>query len=289
MKKQGKFDAAFIVFHGTHASQGSAYNQLIQRIDNLLKDSNIQLHSQRVLYTDILEHWNERIWEQMSNRISWRTLRRFLLSGFTKVLGHDLHHRPWMKVYEETQLRIAGAIYDATRAIDGDGKIIIRASSVMCHSISCFFWDAQKYLLDDRSVDNGFWSNPHKFARSIKQTSSFTKNDIYELGGRNIRAIVTTGNLIPLLITPHLNDKIIPIKKLNSDFEWHNYYNRNDVLSWPLGPLSDEYGDLVQDHISKGAYGLMLNMLTWWNPLSHHYGWADVESIRKIASILAEE
>lgn len=60
-----------------------------------------------------------------------------------------------------------------------------------------------------------------------------------------------------------------------------NYFDRQDVLGWPLSPLSESYDDLVQDRqIDVGNY------FSSWNPLSHLDYWGDKDFLEPLVDFL---
>ena len=69
---------------------------------------------------------------------------------------------------------------------------------------------------------------------------------------------------------------------VETGFEWHNYFNPNDALGWPLQPLGRGYETLVADHSILAS-----NLLTCWNPFSHGAYWSDPSVIGAVAGQLA--
>ncbi|MCK5433566.1 MAG: hypothetical protein KAJ03_12535, partial [Gammaproteobacteria bacterium] len=63
--------------------------------------------------------------------------------------------------------------------------------------------------------------------------------------------------------------------------QWHNYYDEDDVLGWPLKPLSGEYRNRVKDH-EMNAGGLFKS----WNPMSHGGYWKDNDFLAPVSSYI---
>ena len=76
---------------------------------------------------------------------------------------------------------------------------------------------------------------------------------------------MTTGCNIPLFVAAH--DPVVPIDPPATGFEWHNYYDPDDVLGWPLAGLGDDYGRLVTDHPINAGGSVLDWFLKSWNPL----------------------
>lgn len=72
---------------------------------------------------------------------------------------------------------------------------------------------------------------------------------------RNLRYLASLGCNIPLFVSGYREEDIKAFDRRNSAFEWDNYYDRDDVLGWPLKQLSPSYTALVNDHeINTGAF-----------------------------------
>lgn len=64
--------------------------------------------------------------------------------------------------------------------------------------------------------------------------------------------------------------------------EWLNFYDRDDVLGYPLEPVNDLYKAVVKDRpINAGGF------LSSWNPISHIRYWTDKDVLKPIAESLA--
>ena len=138
--------------------------------------------------------------------------------------------------------------------------------------ISNYLWDGQKAK---RAADNpgtrgpnvGIWADIQHYAPSINPPG-LSAAELAFLMCPGVARLFTTGCNVPLFISGALDPE--PIAKPTGDFEWHNYYDKDDVLGWPLQPLSNEYHALVVDHrVSVGG------LLTGWNPFSHGEYWED--------------
>ena len=96
---------------------------------------------------------------------------------------------------------------------------------------------------------------------------------------KSLRALFTTGCNIPIFVAGH--GKVVAIDPPCKDFEWRNYYDEDDVLGWPLRPLSDSYDKLVKDYeINVGG------LFTSWNPLGHTEYWKDEDFLRQLVDFL---
>ena len=78
-------------------------------------------------------------------------------------------------------------------------------------------------------------------------------------------------------------DPIEAVPKPNDNFRWDNFFDRDDVLGWPLSPLSESYDQLVKDHeINAGG------IFSSWNPWSHGKYWTDKQVIKPLIKELRQ-
>ncbi|MBI9069123.1 MAG: hypothetical protein JEZ09_17640 [Salinivirgaceae bacterium] len=113
-----------------------------------------------------------------------------------------------------------------------DSKLLIVASSMSSHILSTYVWDA----------DHG--------KGIFKSIPANNQNNL-----KNLSYLVTLGSNIPLFVSGLAENQIIAFDKRNPDFTWDNYYDKDDVLGWPLKQLSNSYKNLVNDfQINTGLY-----------------------------------
>ena len=79
---------------------------------------------------------------------------------------------------------------------------------------------------------------------------------------------------------------IKPIAAPTPFFHWLNVYDPDDVLGWPLQPLSAGYETLVEDRAINAGQGAVNWMLKSWNPLSHGAYWQDEAVLAPLAGMI---
>ncbi|MNE49356.1 hypothetical protein D3C80_1438690 [compost metagenome] len=102
---------------------------------------------------------------------------------------------------------------------------------------------------------------------------------------QGLQRLYTTGCNIPLFVAGHLRIEAI---KAHPDFKWFNFFDEDDVLGWPLRPLSPSYDRLVEDLAVNVGSGLVGTLVKSWNPLSHEGYWSDAAVVRHIASSIRQ-
>lgn len=108
--------------------------------------------------------------------------------------------------------------------------------------------------------------------------------------GETLTSIYTLASQIPFWSLRHPNFDspiLVPSKKLsqyypNLEGEWINFFNKSDIMGYPLKSLNKAYSDAVTKDKEVNAGGLLES----WNPLSHCSYWTDKDVVNTIASSL---
>ena len=162
------------------------------------------------------------------------SMREFVLEAFgdgvTFERGANKENSPYRKIH-----RYLKTFFESIHEeMDSNSKLVIVAGSLGAHIVSTYIWD----------VDNS--------TGVFKDENGNEKNNL-----SNLSFLATIGANIPLFVSGYREEDIKPINIDNraSDFKWHNYYDKDDVLGWPLKQLSKEYSKVVEDfQINTGLY-----------------------------------
>ncbi|NIY85227.1 hypothetical protein [Vibrio hepatarius] len=247
-------EIAVITLHGMGDYKPSYFDGLRKKLIKSLQDDWSKVAFIPVQYQPILQNNQNDIWQKMNRYpLDGAILRRFLLFGFSDA--GSLEHSARSKVsdqYVQVQLEIIRALDEAYLKLgDSNKPVVIVAQSLGCQVISNYIWDSQ----NDLGVFNGLEPDAVQDVKKFRRLGSC----VY---------LLTTGCNIPMFVGGL--KPIKPIRKISDDFKWENYFDKDDVLGWPLSPLSDEYGELVDDHaINAGG------IFTSWTPWSHGKYWTD--------------
>lgn len=171
------------------------------------------------------------------------SLRQFVLNAFgdgvTFERNPESSQGPYQLIHHYLRQQFENAY--AEMAKFDDAKLVIVAASMGVHLLSTYIWDA----------DNN--------KRIFKEQPAEAKNNL-----TNLDFLASIGCNIPLFVSGYPEEKIKPFKKRNGAFTWDNYYDRDDVLGWPLEQLNDEYKELVTDYeINTGLY--VGSHVKYWN------------------------
>jgi hypothetical protein len=102
---------------------------------------------------------------------------------------------------------------------------------------------------------------------------------------RTLQRLYTTGCNIPLFVAGHQPIEAI---KGQPSLKWINFFDEDDVLGWPLQPLSPSYAQRVEDVPVNAGSGLVGTLTLSWNPLSHLGYWSEPQVLRHIAASIRQ-
>ncbi len=277
-----------LLVHGMGDLNRRDFNDMVDRFEDEILDQKPGLrgkvHFEGVFYSGLLQDTQDKLWKEMRKKeIDYMALRKFFLFGFGDA--GSLEHRPQDddSVYEKAQKKIYTALDNAYGQTTGSAKVVIVAQSLGGQVISNYIWDAQS-----PNPVQGIWKYPpYQNLPAPKAAQQRLKH---------LRFIVTTGCNIPLFVCGKTRIQGVYRNQNGYDFKWHNYYDRDDVLGWPLKPLGKffdpgargmSYAQLVSRDIEVNAdSGFFDRITTSWTPFSHTRYWRDNLVLKKIARII---
>jgi hypothetical protein len=232
-----------VMIHG----QGNQKKEYYEKLRDGLFKRLTSAEKQRIVvapifYQDLVSDPDGEMWARMKAKpLSYQWLRQPLFEGFSDASTYQFRDENPQSSYKKVHKRINSTLQSAVDELtepgeDGPGeyKIIAFAHSLGGQILSNHIWDAQRTL----GIWDGVGAGPHE--------------DFSKLG-----KFITYGCNIPLFVSGRIDAK--PIAAPSENFEWHNYYDKHDVLGWPLKPISNGYNDIVEDvHMNAGGWFLGL-------------------------------
>lgn len=267
--------AALLTVHGMGRTEEDYNAQIVSDLRHRLGQLFGSLHVGKVYYQDVLQPNEDRVWKSVASRVKWDDLRKFVLFGFGDAAGLESGKEPIGSDYAKAQIKIARELLLAREAMSMSGPVLILAQSLGCQVTSNYFWDAHQAAMGN-PPRVGIWQDIGRVQAQITGGRPLTAEEISFLQGKSFRLFITTGCNIPIFVAAHAKEDIVPIRP-NEHFEWHNYYDQDDVLGWPLADMSVEYAEVVTDHAVNAGSGIIGWLLKSWNPLSHTQYWGDTE------------
>lgn len=262
-------ELAIITLHGMGDYKPNYFHGLKKKLMKSFGDDWSKIAFVPIQYQPILQNNQNDIWKRMNEfPLDGAILRRFLLYGFSDAGSLEYSARSNISdQYIQVQSEVIRALDEAFVKLGSQNKpVLIIAQSLGCQVISNYIWDAK----NNTGIFNGF-----------EPTGNDNKKEFRRL--KSCIHLITTGCNIPIFVGG-LNP-IEAIEKPSDEFTWDNYFDKDDVLGWPLSPLSDSYSELVTDHcINAGG------IFSSWNPWSHGKYWTDKDVtkplVKKVRSYL---
>ncbi|HEX4684493.1 MAG TPA: hypothetical protein VH277_17370 [Gemmatimonadaceae bacterium] len=212
-----------------------------------------------LFWADVLEPKERELLavEADAGTLAWMTLRRFVIHNLADAVAYRRADDEAGAVYDLIHDAIRAKLRTSIPVIGDDTPVMLLAHSLGGAIMSDYLWERQK----------GAQPGESKLERLV-----------------NLVGIVTFGCNIPLftLALPRVQPVLLPSLELSREYdalrpaiEWHNYYDPDDVLGWPLariyGPRDDGLpGPTIVDHdVNVGGWK------TSWNPMCHGDYWTD--------------
>ena len=244
-------------------------NELIDRVGGDAKD----IAWKGVYWQDITEPREREYLKNAEDQVGldWDTARTFMATAFGDAAAYQFTGTGG--TYGRIHSRIRERMHDlyVDELGSADVPLVVMAHSLGGHMMSNYIWDMQPNLEGQVRAQ---WS---------KQLSPFERAE-------TLAGFITFGCNIALFSFAY--DKPTPIAFPGSALSvedrtkaaWMNYFDKDDILGWPLRPLSPKYAATVTEDIEINVG----SVLSSWNPLSHVGYWTDNDFTVPVAAFLSK-
>jgi hypothetical protein len=203
---------------------------------------------------------------------------RWLMMHF---VGDALAYQPTpggREVYDSIHEKVAEALARLRRRAGESAPLCVVAHSLGTVIASNFFYDLQKERQTGRQV------LPER-VRMAMGTSPLER-------GETLTHFYTMGSPLALWTLRYPNQTFdAPVSVAAPELarhhpglegEWVNFYDDDDIIAWPLRPLSATYRRTVRDEPVK-----LKGPLFSWTPMAHPFYWTDDGVMESVARALA--
>ena len=232
-----------------------------------------RVYYDQIFYQDVLQPNQRACWTRMKTRdVDWTTLRKFLLFGFSDAAGLERRANVTGSPYDQAQQRVLDALDRAYNFIGAAKPVVLIAHSLGGQVLSNYIWDAQR-----PNPRQGVWKGGGP-PSSDPALTRFRRL-------KTLKFFYSTGCNIPIFVAGLPRNKIKAVKTSGAgyNFQWKNYYDADDVLGWPLKPLSTSYrGALTVDKQVNAGGGVLGTLAKSGNPFSHGQYWTDGDVLRPL-------
>lgn len=228
-----------------------------------------------VFWASIFENEENELWRRlrMGGTMSYNHLRLFVINYLADAIAYqptiDRHQN-----YDKVHGVFAESLLELSERAGTNAPLGIIAHSLGSVIVSNYFYDLQ--------------FEPETIRETVR--SKMSGNPMAK--GETLAQLFTLGSSLPLwaLRYDNFGNAIrIPAPKLMIHYPrlhggWWNFYDKDDILGYPLKTLNDSYERSVTQDIQVNVGGI----LTSWNPFSHNYYATDSKVIDQITSHLAD-
>lgn len=256
-----------LVVHGIGIQKRDFANDFVSEMNDRLTDLQVAPDAvvwEPAYWADLLNDREAKLWDDLSrdHDLDWVTVRKFFINFFADAIAYQRKLLANDDMYRQIHTRIHRHLAKLRFTLgDQDKPLIIIAHSLGSAILSNYIWDEQK--------NNGLGTNPFERMETLTSIVTFGSNiPLFTLALDNIECI----NFPPHTLPPNLETKA----------KWLNFFDGDDVLGYPLKPLSPSYMQTVTEDLQINAGGLF----TSWNPISHTEYWTDNDFTKPVAQLI---
>ena len=189
------------------------------------------------------ELWKEydRLEDEVRGSLDHKMIRRLMLATVGDALAYGHNPNEKNSFYRGAHEKVRDAIDELETELGDSCVVVVVAHSLGCKVIFDYLCDAQ--------AGRGIWEGE-------ESPSEFRKL-------ANLRLLITTGCNIPFFESA-VGGADQRFFRVNKDFQWINFYDRDDLLGWPLRPLGGRFAEIVQDEERNKVGSLLTSHVKYW-------------------------
>ena len=259
-----------LLVHGLGAVADDFAHDTIQELREKVSGRGLnreEIAWESVYWAPLLSERENRLWVDLSADydLNWAKLRKFFINAFGSSNAYHSTSGRRGEFYQQLHDLVHHSLKELRTKLGGDRPLIVIAHSLGSEIISNYIWDRQS-------------------GKEVERYGATAFERMETLAG-----LVTLGSSIPLATVAC--QEIASIKfpppqlpeKLARRAKWLNFYDSDDVLGWPLKPLSASYSEAVTEDIEVSVG----NILNSWNPANHLGYWTDASVMKPVGYLVA--
>ncbi|MBI4558825.1 MAG: hypothetical protein HY706_14680 [Candidatus Hydrogenedentes bacterium] len=275
---------AVAIIHGVGKQDpnfaGGMIDELTDRVAELLRGSSDDPAGEFVIepvyWAPVLQEAEDRLWRRVKRggALDFIAVRQFLIDFAADAIAYQPTPRD-RKIYDAIHRVVAQTLARLAREAGPKAPLCVIAHSLGSVIASNYFYDleaARRRRLLAAKVRRAIHDTPLEQGETL--TLFYTLGSPIALWSLRYEDF---GRPIP-----------VPSPQLPEHFpglagEWLNFYDKDDIIGYPLRTLGDAYRETVKKDCEVNVGGVF----TSWNPASHMAYWTDNDVTKPIADALA--
>ncbi|MBD2101774.1 hypothetical protein [Leptolyngbya sp. FACHB-261] len=233
-----------------------------------------ELEIDAIYWAHILQKPQNDLWKRLEiEKLGWGDIRNFVFNSLADSVGYQITSATPpddRAVYDGVHQCFADTLHRLAEKAGPNAPLCVIAHSMGAAIASNYIWDIQSGGVKAGSNKIEIHDNP------LEKLETLT-------------LLYTLGNQIPLWALRY-NDfgtpVAVPSPNLSAHYpelegEWVNYYDKDDVLGYPIKHMNNKYKEAVKEDREVNVGGLLS-----WTPLSHNGYWTNDRVTRPISQAL---
>ncbi|GAA0590414.1 hypothetical protein GCM10009001_02970 [Virgibacillus siamensis] len=262
-----------LILHGAGTPDRDFAKKLIQRISEDFRKKcgldEVDLEFEPVFWSAVFEKEQHELWQNMQEEadLDYRRLRQFVIEFLSDAVAYQPTNAGGQN-YDRVHSLVAKSIRQLKDRAGENAPLCVISHSLGSIVASNFFYDLQHRRNNIRAL--------------TKQSSDETPIEQCE----TMALFYSLGSPMALWSLRYIDfgsPITVPSPGIAKHYpgltgEWVNFYDKDDILAYPLKGLNDAYNQAVTADMEVNAGGLF----TSWNPLSHAKYDTDEEVVGRI-------
>lgn len=261
---------SFAVIHGMGAQDASFADEFLRAVRARAERRGMPRNALTVTsiwWGDLFQADEDDLWRRMTqaHRLDWAWMRKFVMGVLADAVAYRRPNPGQYDHYQAIHERVHERLAELSARAGGDTPLVVAAHSLGSVIFSDHVWDEQ--------ARRGPGRDPLTRCETLAGLITFGSNiPLFTLGLDQVRPIVF----------PPPGDALPP--PVRAAARWMNYFDRDDVLGYPLREISAAYAAAVHEDVALEVGTL----LSTWNPAAHAAYWSDATFIDRVAAQLAD-